>query len=152
MLYVVLTVLFSTWITFCAASTPIQKIEAPGVHTPIGSFSHAISIDLERTKNIIFVGGQFPYDNKTGKTIKEDIRAATKQTMDNIQAILEEAGSSWEYVVKVDVFLQKMEDWEGMNEEFAKRFPSKIFPARHMSILAKWKILQELAVKTVTNL
>lgn len=128
--FTALTVLFSGWINFCIAGTPIQKIEVSSLHKPIGAFSHAISVDLENTKNIIFVSGQFPYDNKTGKMIEGDIRAATKQTLDNIQAILEEAGSSWKYVVKVEVLLQNMDDWTGMNEEFAKRFPDKIFPAR----------------------
>jgi 2-iminobutanoate/2-iminopropanoate deaminase len=62
---------------------------------------------------------------------QSDIHSATNQTLDNVQAILRAAGSDWKYVVRMDVFLQHFDrDWDGMNEEYAKRFTDSIFPAR----------------------
>lgn len=70
-------------------------------------------------------------DPKTGIMIEDSIQSATKQTLDNVEAILKEAGSDWEYVVRMDVFLQNFDrDWDGMNEEYSKRFTNGIFPAR----------------------
>ena len=114
-----------------AGISPIQKIDTPNAPRALGAYSQALSIDLENTKNLIFVCGQVPIDPKTGKMIEDDIHSATNQTLDNVGAILKAAGSDWKYVVRMDVFLQNFDrDWDGMNEEYAKRFPSGVFPAR----------------------
>lgn len=117
---------------FCHADlSPIQKIETVNAPKAFGAYSQAISVDLEKTKNLVFVSGQVPIDPQTGKMIENNIHAATNKTLDNVEAILKAAGSDWPYVVRMDVFLQDVNrDWEGMNEEYAKRFPNGIFPAR----------------------
>ncbi|KAK0618298.1 YjgF/Yer057p/UK114 family [Bombardia bombarda] len=87
-----------------------------------GPYSQAI-----KTPNAIYCSGQIPCDaegNLIGGTIQEKTAACIK----NLQAVLEEAGSSIEKAVKVNVFLTDMANFAGMNEEYAKWFVQK--PAR----------------------
>jgi 2-iminobutanoate/2-iminopropanoate deaminase len=129
-IFIALTCLLGTS-AFCTNNIPIQRIETPHAPQAFGAYSQALSVDLDSTKKLVFVSGQVPIDPKTGKMIENDIRLATNQTLDNIEAILKAAGSDWKYVVRMDVFLQNVDrDWVGMNEEYAKRFPSGIYPAR----------------------
>jgi 2-iminobutanoate/2-iminopropanoate deaminase len=114
-----------------AKMTPLQQIDTSNAPKSLGAYSQAIAVDLERTKNLIFVCGQVPLDPKTGQMIEHDIHQATNRTLDNVEAILKAAGSDWKYVVRMDVFLQNFDrDWDGMNEEYAKRFSDGVFPAR----------------------
>lgn len=127
--------------SLCAEGNPIEKIntvDAPAVydiHNPVDYLSsirksQAISVDLEKTKKLVFVSGQVAIDPVTGQEQESDIHIATNRTLDNVEAILKAAGSGWEYVVRVDIFLRDLSDWQGMNEEYAKRFPNGIYPAR----------------------
>lgn len=128
--YHYLTALLICWINFCSAN-PIQKIDTPHAPKALGAYSQAINVDLEKTKNLVFVCGQVAIDPKTGKMIEDNIHSATNQTLDNIEAILKAAGSDWKYVVRMDVFLQNFDrDWDGMNEEYSKRFPEGVYPVR----------------------
>jgi 2-iminobutanoate/2-iminopropanoate deaminase len=125
-----LTLLLMGFINICSAS-PIKKIESPNAPASLGAYSQALVIDLETTKNLVFVSGQVPINPKTGKMDEDNIHSATNQTLDNIEAILKSAGSDWKYVVRMDVFLQHFDrDWDGMNEEYSKRFPGGVFPVR----------------------
>jgi 2-iminobutanoate/2-iminopropanoate deaminase len=108
----------------------IQQIRAENAPIPVGNYSHAMSIDLQKTKNIVFLSGQVAINPKTGELMEEDIATATNQVLDNLEVILKAAGSGWEYVARVDVFLRDFNDWDGMNAEYAKRFPKGVFPAR----------------------
>ncbi len=117
-------------LSLSANNSPIQKIQAAKAPTPVGNYSHAISVDLQKTKNLVFLAGQVALNPKTGELMEDDIATATRQILDNMEAILKAAGSSWEYVTRVDVFLRDYNDWAGMNEEYAKRFPNGVFPAR----------------------
>lgn len=129
-IYIYLSALLIGLISICSAS-PIQKIESPDAPA-FGAYPQALSIDLENTKNIVFVTGQVPINPKTGKMVDENIQLATNQTLDNIEAILKSAGSDWEHVVRMDVFLLHFDrDWDGMNEEYAKRFSKGVFPVRY---------------------
>ena len=78
------------------------------------------------TKDIIFVSGAVPSVNGT---IPEGIRAQTITAINNIAAILEEAGTSWENALKTTVFLANMDDYEGMNEMYGEMLP-QLKPAR----------------------
>lgn len=123
------------------AESPLEKIntsKAPAVYdvtNPVDYLksikkSQAIAVDIKQTKKLLFVSGQVALDPETGEELESDIRMATKRTMDNIEAILKEAGSDWKYVARVDVFLRDLNDWEGMNEVYGTYFPNGIFPAR----------------------
>lgn len=132
-LFNTLTCLLVGWTGLCSAATqtPIKKIDTPNAPKALGAYSQALSVDLSKAKNLVFVCGQVAINPVTGKMIEEDIRAATNQTLDNVEAILKAAGSDWQYVVRMDVFLKHFDrDWDAMNEEYAKRFANGVYPAR----------------------
>ena len=73
--------------------------------------------------NMVYTAGQVAWDN-TGKVIGiNDIRAQTKQTLSNVFSVLKEGGADINDVVKCNVYLKNMSDFQIMNEEFAKVFP-----------------------------
>lgn len=116
---------------FCF-SNPIERMETADAPTPMGAYSQIVSVDLEQTKKLIFVSVQFAMDPKTGLMVGNDMHAATNRTLDNMEAILKKAGSGWEYVVRMDVFLLNYneENWAAMNQEMGKRFKGKAYPVR----------------------
>ena len=72
--------------------------------------------------NMIYTSGQVAWDN-TGKLIGiNDIRAQTIQTLSNVVSVLKEGGADIDDVVKCNVYLKNMDDFQIMNEEFAKIF------------------------------
>jgi 2-iminobutanoate/2-iminopropanoate deaminase len=71
----------------------------------------------------VFVAGQGPIDPDTGEFVLGDIREETERTLRNIQAILESAGATMADVVKVSVFLKDLNDFQAMNEVYARWFP-----------------------------
>lgn len=98
----------------------ISTSKAPGA---IGPYSQAIVAG-----NLIFVSGQLPINPATGE-MPEDIKGQTAQSIENIKAILEEAGSSLEKVVKSTVYLVDIILFGEMNEVYGKYFTG-VCPAR----------------------
>ena len=110
----------------------IFKIETDQAPKAIGPYSQAIL-----ASPFLFVSGQIPLDPKTGKIIGESIQAQTTQVLDNIGAILEEAGLSFADVVKTEVYLKNMQDFQEMNTIYAQRFSHPVKPARQAMQVAK---------------
>lgn len=71
--------------------------------------------------NIVFTSGQLPLVPETGELVTE-IKAATKQSLENVKAILVEAGSSLDKVIKVNIFLADMNDFGAVNEVYGEFF------------------------------
>ncbi|MGH9402260.1 MAG: RidA family protein [Terriglobia bacterium] len=101
-----------------------KVVRSSDIPKPRGVYSPAIVAD-----GFVFVSGQAAVDPKTNELALGDIRAETRQTLRNIQAILEAAGSSLREVVRLGVFLADMKDFEAMNEVFREFFPEEP-PAR----------------------
>ena len=78
---------------------------------------------------MIFVSGQIPIDPATGAVREGGIAAQTTQCMDNIAAILAEAGATVEDIVKTTIYLKNMDDFAVVNEAYGKYF-EKDAPAR----------------------
>ena len=78
---------------------------------------------------LVFVSGTAPTDPATGAFKGTTIQEQTRQCLTNIQAILEEAGSSMDKIVSVTVVMADEDEFAGMNEEWMKWFPSNP-PAR----------------------
>src|SRR5471030_2864400 len=97
----------------------------------IGPYSQAIKVG-----NLLFSSGQIPLDPSTGELINSDIKAATKRVLENLRGILEEAGTSFENVVKTVVYLKDMEDFAAVNEIYSQYFTTKQ-PARSCVQVAK---------------
>lgn len=98
----------------------IATTNAPGA---IGPYSQA-----NETEQFVFTSGQLPIDPATGD-LKDDIKEATAQALDNVKAILAEAGLTMENVVKVTVFMRDINQFGDMNEVYATYFTSNP-PAR----------------------
>ena len=82
-----------------------------------------------KAKGFIFTSGILPLDPSTGKKVEGGIESETRQTLNNIKAILEAAGSSLNDVVKVTVYLTDMNDFKVVNEIYGQYF-SEPYPAR----------------------
>ena len=101
-----------------------EIVFAANAPAPPPFFSQAV-----KAAGLIFVSGTGPYDPATGTIIGATIQEQTRQCLANIAAILEAGGSSLLKVVSATVILYDEEDFKGMNEEWAKWFPSSP-PAR----------------------
>lgn len=77
-----------------------------------------------KAAGLIFVSGTAPTDPQTGAIKGSTIQEQTRQCLTNIQAILEEAGSSMDKIVSVTVVMADEDEFSGMNEEWMKWFPS----------------------------
>lgn len=100
--------------------------------------------------DFVYTSGQLPADPATGE-LKTEIKEATKQSLENVKAILETAGSSMEKVVKVLIFVQDMGDFAAVNEVYGEYF-SDHKPARsciEVAALPKGAIveIEAIAVK-----
>jgi len=85
-------------------------IATDGAPAAIGPYSQAI-----RVGNLVFTAGQIPLDPATGQLVHGAITEQTTRVLESLKAILEEAGSSLEKVVKTTVFLKDMNDFAAMN-------------------------------------
>ena len=90
----------------------------------IGPYSQAI-----RYKDLLFVSGQIAIDPETGDLVDGDIDVQTKQVMENLQAIIKEAGMTLKNVVKCSCFLKDMEDFVKFNAVYNSYFAESL-PAR----------------------
>jgi 2-iminobutanoate/2-iminopropanoate deaminase len=118
----------------------IQTEKAP---KPIGPYSQAI-----RAGNFIFLSGQIPIDPKTGELVKGDIRQQTRQVLENIRGVLESQGLGMQDVVKVNIFLKDMGNFNEMNEVYATYFSSSP-PARSTVEVAKLPRNAEIEIEAI---
>ena len=101
-----------------------QIIHTEKAPAAIGPYSQAV-----KAGNLLFVSGQIPIDPATGIFAGEDIVTQTRQSLTNVQAILEEAGYTLTDVVKATVLLADMGDFAAMNGVYAEFFKTDC-PAR----------------------
>ncbi len=98
------------------------------IHTDKAPKSPAYS-QAVKAAGLVFISGQGPFDPVTGDVVGETIQEQTRQSLKNIQAIVEAGGSSLDKVVSATFILAEETDFPGMNEEWNKWFP-KDPPAR----------------------
>ncbi len=92
----------------------INTAKAPAA---IGPYSQAI-----KAGNTLYISGQIPFVPETMQLVSEDIKEQTKQCLENLKAILEEAGLSLNDVVKTGVFIKDMNEFAAINEVYASYF------------------------------
>ena len=102
----------------------MNAISTTNAPAAIGPYSQAIKVG-----ELVFVSGQLPIDPATGAFAEGGIKELTRQSLTNMKAILEEAGTSMANLVKTTVFLADMNDFAAMNEVYAEFFAAP-FPAR----------------------
>ncbi len=101
-----------------------QIIHTDKAPAAIGPYSQAV-----KTGNLLFVSGQIPIDPATGEFAGNDITTQTRQSLNNVKAILEAAGYTLADVVKATVLLAEISDFAAMNAVYAEFFHSNC-PAR----------------------
>lgn len=101
-----------------------QVIHTDSAPAAIGPYSQAIQIG-----QLLFTSGQVPIDPETGAIVEGGIQEQARQSLNNIKAILNAAGTNMGAVVKTTVFLQDMNDFAAMNEVYAQFFQEP-YPAR----------------------
>lgn len=100
------------------------QITSPQAPAAIGPYSQAIAAN-----GFLFISGQLPIDPATGTFAEGGIKELTRQSLENVKAILAQAGLTFADVVKTTVFLADMNDFAAMNEVYAEYFPAPA-PAR----------------------
>jgi len=101
----------------------MKTISTQNAPAAIGPYSQAIAVN-----GMLFASGQIPLDPKTGTLVDGGIEAQTERVMQNIQAVLEAAGTDFSHVVKTTCFLRDMNDFAAFNEVYGAYFTGK--PAR----------------------
>ena len=101
----------------------MEKVFTEKAPAAIGPYSQAM-----KTGSLLYTSGQIPIDPATGNVEARDITGQTEQVMQNLKAVLEAAGSSFEKTVKTLCFLTDMGNFAAFNEVYAKYFTGK--PAR----------------------
>ena len=101
--------------------TIISTSQAPAA---IGPYAQAIE-----NNGLVITSGQLPIDPATG-AFPEGIQAQTRQSLTNVKAILTEAGTDMDHVLKTTVFLSDMNNFAAMNEVYATFFTEGSYPSR----------------------
>ncbi|MDX6476402.1 MAG: 2-iminobutanoate/2-iminopropanoate deaminase [Gaiellaceae bacterium] len=129
-------------------SKDVVRTEAAPAPFQGAPYSQAI-----KAGGFVFVSGQLALRPGEKELMGGEIRAQTEQVFANLRAILEEAGSSLDQLVKTTVFLQNLDDFAGMNEVYAKHIGSTP-PARSTVEVAKLPsgaLVEIEAIATLTN-
>ncbi|HAI43835.1 MAG TPA: reactive intermediate/imine deaminase [Maribacter sp.] len=100
-------------------------INTENAPAPIGPYNQAIL-----SNGTLYISGQIPINPKSGVLVSGDIKLETKQSMENLKAILTEAEMTFEHVVKSSIFLSDMNQFTEVNEVYATYFNSETAPAR----------------------
>ncbi len=113
----------------------------------IGPYSQAIEVN-----GMIYTSGVVPLDPETGLVVEGDVSAQAERVFTSMKALLEDAGSSMENVVKTTLFIKNMNDFATINEIYAKFFTGD-FPARSCVEVARLPkdVLLELEVVAIKN-
>lgn len=98
----------------------IHTSEAPEA---IGPYSQAVAYD-----GIVYCSGQIGLDPETGELVGDDVAAQTERVMDNLNAVLQDAGSGFDKVIKTTIFLDNMDDYSTVNEIYGKYFEKEKHP------------------------
>jgi 2-iminobutanoate/2-iminopropanoate deaminase len=98
---------------------------------PIGPYSQAVL-----SGNTLYTSGQIAINPKSGKLILDSIELETTQVMDNMKAVLKEAGMNFDHVVKASIFISNMDDFAQINAVYNQYFTSD-YPARETVQVAR---------------
>lgn len=106
-------------------TSDLIEVSSDAAPAAIGPYSQAV-----RAGSMLFVSGQLPIDPATGAFPGDDAAAQAEQSLRNIAAILEAAGTSMAAVVKTTVLLADLADFAAVNDVYARAFPGPVLPAR----------------------
>lgn len=118
----------------------ITSANAPA---PIGPYSHSVLIG-----NTLYTSGQVAKDAVSGEMIQSDIKAETAKVMENLQAILVEAGMDFTHVVKTTIYCTDLGNFAQINEVYGNYFTSD-FPARETVQVVKLPLNANVEISVV---
>ncbi len=95
----------------------MQIIQTEKAPKAIGPYSQAVKYE-----NLLFISGQIAIDPETQEFIGGDAGKQTERIMENIKAVLEEAGLNFNHVVKATIYLKNIQDFEAVNEVYGRYF------------------------------
>ncbi len=107
----------------------IQTDQAPA---PVGPYNQAIIHN-----DTLYASGQIALDPATGHLVTSDIESETRRVMENVRAILQEAGLTFHDVLKCSIFVRNMGDYERINAVYAGYFDKATAPARELVQVAR---------------
>jgi 2-iminobutanoate/2-iminopropanoate deaminase len=110
---------------------------------PIGPYSHAVLVN-----GTLYISGQVPKDAHTGEMVVGDIKLETKKVMENLQAILSEAGMGFNNVVKSTIFCVNLGDFASINEVYGSYFSSN-YPARETVQVVKLPLNANVEISVI---
>lgn len=113
---------------------------------PIGPYNQAVL-----TGNLLFISGQIPVHPATNSVVNDTIENATLQVMQNLEAILTEAGMTFEHVVKSSIFLIDMHDFAKVNTVYGQFFQPETAPARETVQVAKLPLGVQVEIAMVAS-
>ena len=124
----------------------MQKINTEKAPAAIGPYCQAMVVN-----GVLYTSGQIPLDPASGAVVEGGIKEQTLQVMKNLQAVLEEANTSFENVFKTTCFLSDMGNFAAFNEIYAEYFTGK--PARSCVAVRELPkgVLVEVEVIAVTK-
>ncbi len=99
-------------------------INTPNAPAPIGPYNQAVMAG-----NMLFVSGQIALDPQSGELLIADLTTETNKVLENIKAIVTEAGLDFSHIVKTSIFLKDMGDFARVNEIYGSYFTDN-YPAR----------------------
>ena len=113
-----------------------QAIEVAGISDALRDAKVPLSPAI-KANGFVFVSGTPPIDRATGKIVRCDIVGQTELVMENLKAILEQAGSSLDKVCKVTIFIANSAYYDTVNEIYGRYFPHDP-PARTFATVGSW--------------
>lgn len=124
--------------------TIIQTDKAPA---PVGPYNQAIVHN-----GTLYVSGQIALDPATGELVMDDIETETHQVMKNIQAVLAEAGATFEDVLKCSVFVSDMNNYSRINAVYAQYFNDDTAPARELVEVANLPKFVNIEISVIAGI
>lgn len=110
---------------------------------PIGPYSHANLVG-----NTLYVSGQVAKDAQTGEMVQTDIKAETRKVMENVLAILKEAGMNETHIVKTTIYCTNLGDFAAINEVYGSFFTGN-YPARETVQVVKLPLNANVEISVV---
>jgi len=107
-------------------------INTPNAPAPIGPYNQAVL-----SGNTLYTSGQIAFNVSTGAFVLDNIKAETKQVMENLKAVLKAADMDFENVVKTTIFISDMNNFGQINEVYGQYFNAETAPARETVQVAR---------------
>ncbi len=110
---------------------------------PIGPYNQAVMVN-----DMLFVSGQIPMNPETAQLVKGDVKDQTRMVMENLKAILKEAGMDFSNVIKCSIFISNMHDFPKINEVYGSYFDENA-PARETVEVANLPMFVDVEISCI---